>query len=100
MSPRYAARTDANHKEIVEALHGVGATTENTAALGQDRPDVIVGFRGRNYWLEIKNPAQRSKSGVPWKGRNQHEEWHARWNGHVETVWTIEEALRAIGALA
>lgn len=91
---RRAARTDANHQTITLALRRVGATVESTAGLGRDRPDTLVGFRGRNYWLEIKNPARGRRAA------EQHDDWHARWNGQSATVWTVEEALRAIGAVA
>ena len=93
MSPHYAARVDTNHREIVDGLRRVGATVASTAALGKDRPDVLVGFRGRNYWLEIKNPARGRRDA------EQHDDWHAAWNGQVAVVWTLWEALTVIGAV-
>jgi hypothetical protein len=53
---RRAARVDHNHAEIVRALRDVGATVESLAAIGSGCPDALVGFRGVNVLLEIKNP--------------------------------------------
>lgn len=91
MSPRYAARIDANQADIVKALRGVGATVWSAAALGNDFPDLIVGFNGENVLMEVKNP-ERGK-----RAAEQHDDWHARWSGRVVVVWTVDEALEAIG---
>ena len=91
---RRAARVDANHHAIVQCLRSVGAHVESLAAVGGGIPDLLVGFRGRNWLLEVKdgrrppserrlNPAQQA--------------WHAVWAGHVVVVRSPEEALRAIG---
>ncbi len=56
------------------------------------RPDLLVGFRGETYLLEVKSP----------KGRLEDSQvtWHADWRGRpVAVVRTPTEALRAIGAL-
>lgn len=59
---RTAARKDANHQEIVEALRQVGAKVKDLAGL-PGALDLLVGFRGQLYWFEIKDgrkmPSQR-----------------------------------------
>lgn len=88
---RLAARVDANQAEIVEALRQVGATVQHLHHLGQGCPDLLVGWRGNNYLLEIKRPG----------GELTEDEraWHAYWNGRAYVVESVDEALRIIGAV-
>jgi len=93
---RRAARTDANHAEIRDALRGVGASVFDTHFVGRGFPDIVVGFRGGNYLLEIKDgnkPPSRQKL-TP-----DEREWHSLWNGSVIVVNSVDAALAAIGAI-
>lgn len=92
---RRAAKVDGNHGQIVAALRAVGATVTSTASAGAGFPDLTVGYRGRTYLLEVKDPAQ-----VPSKRRltPAQVEWHAAWRGQVAVVESVEEALEVIGA--
>ena len=56
---RYAARRDANEGEIVRALEKVGASVLRLHDI-----DLLVGFRGRNYLLEVKD-GRKSPSNRP-----------------------------------
>lgn len=88
---RINARVDSNQREITLALRAAGATVENIAPLGKGRPDLLVGYHGNNYLLEVK-----SKGG---KLTPAEEEWHIKWRGQKSIVFTTTEALRAIGAV-
>lgn len=95
-------RRDANHKDVVAALAGVGASVVDLAACGKGVPDLLVGYRGRTWLLEVKNPAHRRKSGStnPTTGAKQ-EAFRASWRGEpVQVVETVDEALRAVQAAA
>ena len=59
---RRAAKIDANQPEIVAALEAVGASVVSTAGLGNGFPDIVVGFRGINYLIEIKDGSKPPKS--------------------------------------
>jgi hypothetical protein len=87
-----AAKVDANHNEIVSALRDVGALVFSMAAVGCGFPDLCVGFRRRNYLLEVKGPNG--------KLNELQQVFHQRWQGQVAVVRTPEEALRAIGVTA
>lgn len=50
-----AKRIDANQKEIVEAFRSLGCSVFITSAVGKGFPDIVVGFRGKNYLFEIKD---------------------------------------------
>jgi hypothetical protein len=90
MAPRKVRlydKPDAVTKGIVDGLRGVGATVNYIG-----RPvDLLVGFRGRTYIFEVKNPGD--------KLRPSQTEWAAGWKGQFRVVHTLEEALEGIHAI-
>lgn len=92
---RYKARKDTVHAEIVTALRAVGASVQDLSAVGGGVPDILVGYRGINYLMEIKTPKHGTKAGT--KARQQ--EWHESWRGSVYYVRSIDEAYRIIGVM-
>jgi hypothetical protein len=84
------ARIDRNHGEIVQALRQVGASVTSTARVGRGFPDIVVGFRGQNYLLEIK----QGKGLV----RAQQAQFFNEWAGKAHVVRSVDDALKAIGA--
>jgi len=96
---RRAARVDENQKVVVAALKQAGATVELLHAVGKDVPDLLVGFNGMNFLIEVKNPNRKSPRGRIRPSDNMHADWHAAWRGQVATVWTELEALQVIGVL-
>lgn len=89
-----AKRADQNQPVIVQALRAVGASVQLLHAVGKGCPDVLVGFRGANYLLEIKNPAQKPSARCLTPDEKQ---WHLTWLGQKAVVETPDEALAAIG---
>jgi Holliday junction resolvase len=89
-------RTDNNQTEIVEILRAVGCSVAITSGLGRGFPDLVVGYRGKNYLFEIKDgnkaPSQR-------KLTIDEKRFHETWRGQVFVIKNINEALRTIGAL-
>ena len=81
---RRAAKTDNNQKSIVEGLRALGATVQPLHVLGQGCPDILVGYQGKNYLMEIK-----TKRG---KLTPDEENWHWEWRGTVHVVKTFDEA--------
>ena len=88
---RYAARVDRNQADIVRALRQAGAEVTPTHTLGHGFPDLVAGFRGVTYLLEVKMPGEHLTE--------DEERWHRRWSGQVSIVYSEEDALRAIGAM-
>lgn len=86
---RQAAKRDTNEAEIVAALRQMGATVQHLSAPGV--PDLLVGFRGNNYLLEVKTA----------KGKLTEPEhaWFEGWRGQCVIVRSVEEALQQIGAM-
>ena len=91
------AKRDGNHSEIVKKLRDAGATVLDLAAVGKGAPDLLVGFRGANYLIEIKDPLQpKNKTNL----RENQVEFHQGWKGKPPAVaMTAREALVIIGAI-
>ena len=88
---RWAAKTDANQQEIVDALRQVGASVLVLSRVGQGCADLAAGIRGQTFFLEVKTD----------KGKLTEDEqkFMDEWRGHYAIVRTPEEALQAIGVL-
>lgn len=94
---RRAAKIDDNQREIVDALRQAGCSVQSLAGVGKGVPDLVVGFRDRNFLLEIKDG---SKSPSKRKLTPDEQNFHKMWKGAVVIVENIDEALRAVGATA
>jgi hypothetical protein len=90
---RRAAKIDANQPFIVRALREMGATVQHLHGVGQGCPDLLVGFRGNNFLMEIKDPTQPPSQR---KLTDDEKCWHGAWNGQVNVVETQKEALRVL----
>ena len=87
------ARVDANHHVIVNALRQAGCTVTSLAAVGKGVPDLLVGIRGRNYLIEIKDG---SKPPSERKLTSDQIAWHESWRGAVRVVENEQQALEVI----
>ena len=87
------ARVDANHHVIVNALRQAGCTVTSLAAVGKGVPDLLVGIRGRNYLIEIKDG---SKPPSERKLTSDQIAWHEAWRGTVRVVENEQQALEVI----
>jgi hypothetical protein len=54
---RQASRIDTNQPAIVAALRGVGASVLHLHQL-KNCFDLLVGYRGRTFLMEVKDPSQ------------------------------------------
>ena len=90
---RRAARIDANQNESVDGIRRFGATVVSLAAVGNGCPDILVGFRARNFLFEIKD-------GGKTKSRRQltpdQKKFHAEWRGQLRVVKSLEEAIAVL----
>lgn len=87
---RRAAKVDSNQPEIIEALRKAGASVQPLHAVGGGCPDILVGFRGRNFAMEVKDGS------LPPSARRLTEmqaDWHLLWRGQVAVVKSVPEAL-------
>ena len=93
---RRFARVDANQKMIVTALRKAGATVQSLATIGKGCPDLLVGFRGQNHVLEVKDG---SKPPSAQKLTPDERDWIEQWRGQVAVVNSVDAALKEIGAI-
>ena len=91
-----AAKVDANQAEIVEALRAVGASVHTTHAVGDGFPDLSVGYRGMNFFIEVKDGAKPPSKR---KLTDDQLKWHQEWRGAVYIANSVTEALQIIGAV-
>lgn len=90
---RRRAKVDDNQPEIVAALRKIGATVTSTAGIGKGFPDLAVGYRGVNYFFEVKDGNK-----PPSARRLTPDElaWHELWRGSVHVVESVEQALNVV----
>lgn len=81
-------RTDSNQGELVKIARDMGATVQNLASVGHGCPDLLIGFRGKNFLIEVKDgkksPSHRALT-IPEKA------WHETWNGNVKIIKSVDE---------
>lgn len=87
---RYAKRTDDNHSDVVAEIRATlhDASVFDASGLGRGFPDLIIGWRGRNYLFELKDPekpASRRSLTEP------QQSFHLEWKGQVHIAHSAAE---------
>ena len=78
------AKRDANEGEIVKALRDIGCDVHSL-----DQPlDLLVGYRGRNYLIEVKMPKGKLTEGQ--------QEFSETWRGQFAVVRSPEQAIQVV----
>lgn len=93
----YAKRVDENQASIVAELRAgmPTASVAVTSGAGDGFPDLVVGWRGRTFLYEVKNPKK------PESGRSlttAQQKFHAAWKGHIKVVHSAVEIAADIAA--
>lgn len=75
-------------------LRLVGCTVQHLHTIGKGCPDILVGYQGKNYVMELKDGEL-----PPSKQRltDDEKDWHDNWRGEVHVVSNVREALEVIG---
>jgi len=92
---RNIAKTDDNHTDIVKAFRSVpGCLVKDTSRVGGGFPDIVVGFRGVNYLVEIKLPNVAN-----WRSKLNPAQvkFHSEWTGQVIVVRTNSDVWNLLG---
>ena len=91
---RRAAKVDDNQADIVDALRKIdGVTVRSTAMVGDGFPDICVGFRGKSFNFELKDP---SKPPSKRKLTKDQQKFHKEWTGHVHVAETVKDIIDVI----
>ena len=91
---RRAAKADDNQPDIVRAFRDAGATVQHLHMVASGCPDILVGFRGVNYAVEIKDGAKPPSAR---KLTPSEQDWHDAWRGQVAIVESETQALNLLG---
>ena len=92
---RRRPRLDNNHQQVVAQLRAMpGVTVCSLASIGDGCPDLVVGYQGQNYLIELKNPEWNPAKR---KLTPDEENWHSEWMGQVDTCETVAEVAVVIG---
>lgn len=89
-----ARNVDANQRAVVEALRAAGATVQHLHEVGQGCPDLLIGFAGKNYLVEVKNAAAGGSLNA------EQVKWHRAWRGHVMVITSPEQGFDFVRDLA
>lgn len=90
-SVRRAGRIDENQGRVVQALRKIGASVAITSGAGAGLPDLLCGFHGETFLIELKN-GDKVPSAKKLTPAEQH--FVANWKGRpVKIVESPEEAV-------
>lgn len=80
---RRNSKVDANQKTFVVALRKIGASVAITSHIGNGFPDLVVGYKDRNYMIEVKTA----------RGRLTDEQlvFASRWRGQYVVCRDLED---------
>jgi len=87
---RTAARVDENQASIVLALRKLGASVISLAPLGKGVPDLLVGYRGQNHLVEVKDG---NKSPSKQKLTTDQVVFHKTYRGKIQIMRSVDDAL-------
>ena len=92
---KHRSKVDNNQTEIVDALLKIPGIT---IALNHD--DWLLGYQGKTYWIECKNPDKVSKTTgklLESAIKNTQKDLLSTWKGHYKIIWTLDQVLEEIG---
>jgi hypothetical protein len=88
-------KADGNQSALVRQIRQIpGLMVRHTHTVGQGFVDAVIGYGGKNYLLEIKDP---SKPPSQRKLTPDEQKFHDEWTGQVAVVETLDDVLRVIG---
>ena len=92
---RLAAKTDANEQAIVKELRQIpGITVE------QGHDDILVGYKGQNWWYELKSPdcvSRKTGTVLDSSKKPSQIRLEQEWKGKYRVVWNINQILIDLG---
>ena len=88
---RKVHRVDLNQSSIVGIFLKFGFSVFIASSMGDGFPDLVVGFCGLNFLVEIKNRELYSKNRVLLT--DDQLQFHGNWKGSIVTIETDSEAI-------
>lgn len=87
-----AKKVDSNQPTIVKQLKALHVSVQHLHMVGDGCLDVLLGFRGENFLVELKRPGLKKKGLKP-----KQIKFLAEWRGQATVCETLEEILVVIG---
>jgi hypothetical protein len=82
---------DGNQAQIVEALRAIeGCKVVVASAVGSGFPDLVVGYRGFNFLVELKDPTKPKADQCLTPDQ---EEFHRNWTGQVMQATNVVDII-------
>ena len=88
-----AKKVDANQKLIVQQLRRIGASVYITSMVGKGFPDLVVGFRNKNFLIELKDG---NKSASRKRLTGDQDAFFMIWQGQVNKAESFNDILQII----
>ncbi len=88
-----AKKVDRNQAELVSQMRQIGISVQVTSMVGDDFPDLVAGFRGRNYLFEVKDGKKIKSKKKLTPGQ---EEFFKTWKGEVYKVESFDDVIKVI----
>lgn len=87
-------RTDRNHSEIINAIRKIpNISVFSTHEVGKGFPDIVIGYKGINYLIEIKDG---NKPPSARKLTDAELQFHSNWKGQIKIVNNLDEVLNLL----
>lgn len=87
-------RTDSNHAEIIKALRKIpNLSVFSTHEVGKGFPDIVIGYKGINYLIEIKDGKKPPSAR---KLTDSEVKFHQDWRGQIKIVNNLDEVLNLL----
>jgi len=90
---KYAKKVDVNQPGIVKALRTIPGVSVEV-----DHDDILVGYKGRTYWYEIKSLKEIKVDGTVKDSalRDSQKRILKTFLGHYRIVWSVDQILNEI----
>jgi len=90
---RRNSKVDGNHKSIVKDLEKLNGVSVKSVAQIKKFLDIVVGYNGKNYLFEIKNPNYPPSA----RKLTQDEKiFHDSWKGQADVILNTQDILKII----
>lgn len=86
-----AAKVDALHTAIMDAIECAGWSCFSTAKVGNDAPDIVAAKGKLGVLFEVKSRGKTQTDGQ--------REFERRWRGAYYVVYTVDEVLKVLKRL-
>lgn len=94
---RVRARKDANHIDIVGTFRQCGASVVDTAQLGGGMSDLVIGYKGTNVLVEVKDGTKPPSAR---KLTPDEQEFQATWRGMYVIVESVDDVIKLLKELS